>query len=302
MHCSSEVERSETKLWMMPHAIRTIAHDASPGQVASMVERLLADAKPTHTAEIERLRSAIVEVLLAEAGPNADASDAQRIRMLSDALWPSDTDAMPDTGGSEAAALLCIQSACEAIVQELDSIALIAGAEPNGSKHEPSEDESEAEDRIIGSRAQPARLDPSRTASAPSAHAAGKRKAIELDSDSEGVDDMPLSQLRRRLRRCSRALVEDERTSKQGEGSNASFEQGDSSSLDGFVVPDGEASASNYETSEAEACDTDDDERDEHLAACAVPIDTQNVVADVVEQRKQHARLERALQRRRRSA
>ena len=37
-------------------------------------------------------------------------------------------------------------------------------------------------------------------------------------------------------------MVEDERTSKQGEGSSASFEQGDSSSLDGFVVPDGEAS------------------------------------------------------------
>ena len=126
--------------------------------------------------------------------------------MLSDALWPSDTDVMPDADGSEAAALQRIRSACEATVQQLQQIALTLDTEPSESKLEQielSEDESEADDRVIGSRVQPARLDPSRTAAALSAHAARKRKAIELDSDSEDVDYIPLSQLRRRLRCCS---------------------------------------------------------------------------------------------------
>ena len=49
------------------------------------------------------------------------------------------------------------------------------------------------------------------------------------------------------------AFIEDESTNEHGEGSSASFEQGDSASLDGFVVPDDEASESNCEPSEAEA-------------------------------------------------
>ena len=117
-------------------------------------------------------------------------------------------------------------------MQQLDSIALTADAEPNGSKLEPielSEDESEADDRVIGSRVQPARLDPSRTAAALSVHAARKRKAIEHDSEDETLELEAA-----RLRRCSRALIEDDSTNEHGEGSSASFEQGDSASLDGY--------------------------------------------------------------------
>ena len=170
----ASMELSGTKLWMMPRALRTISHKASPREVASMVERLLADAEPTHTAETERLRSAIVEVLLAEAGPNADASDAAA------------PDAVPDADGSEAAALQRIRSACEATVQQLDSIPLTADAEQSESKRR--EERVQEERAAIGA------------ASTPSAHAARKRKAIELDSDSE---DETLELAVARLRRCS---------------------------------------------------------------------------------------------------
>ena len=62
-----------------------------------------------------------------------------------------DADAVPDADGSEAAALQRIRSACEATVQQLDSIPLTADAEQSESKHELSElseDESEADDRF----------------------------------------------------------------------------------------------------------------------------------------------------------